>query len=625
MSARSSKVRLPPIRVLSLSGPVPHPVSDSVAGIGGGPVSQGASSMNNFRGNVVINGLLVLIVLTFIGVVYTFISMRQAVDSMSAASDNRYHSYLLASELRQSSDDLTRLGRTYVVTGDPSYEQQYNRVLDIRNGKAPQPQEYNRIYWDFVAAGQDKPRPDGETVPLQSLMKQAGFTDDEFAKLKEAQANSDGLVNLEVRAMNAVKGKFADAQGNYTVNGQPDMELARKLVHSKEYHQYKAKIMKPIDDFFVLLDQRTNTALQQARDRLSNAQLMFLVTIILLVGEILFLILLGRRQLNVQLGGTVSEIEQVLQEIASGNLTVAVPNAPEHSALGQIGVMNQRLRRLIGEVNNNAGELVSAVGSLHQTTNRISSDADQVNQAISSNAATIEQITVSVTHVADTTSDANAIISQANDSAERGRHAMQQVSAEVGKLSQAMATLGDTLHSLGKHSEEISSIVGVIKDIADQTNLLALNAAIEAARAGEQGRGFAVVADEVRKLAERTAQATTEITTMTQGMQQQTAGTVSSMQQARSTVDQSVDLAQSAANEIENIGGLMGQVVETFAQITHATREQSTAVGNIAHTTEHINGMTRSTSEVAQSASSTLDELNQRASKLKNVVERFHI
>ncbi|MFB9157001.1 methyl-accepting chemotaxis protein [Chromobacterium violaceum] len=581
--------------------------------------------MNNFRGNVVINGLLVLIVLTFIGVVYTFISMRQAVDSMSAASDNRYHSYLLASELRQSSDDLTRLGRTYVVTGDPSYEQQYNRVLDIRNGKAPRPQEYNRIYWDFVAAGQDKPRPDGETVPLQSLMKQAGFTDDEFAKLKEAQANSDGLVNLEVRAMNAVKGKFADAQGNYTVNGQPDMELARKLVHSKEYHQYKAKIMKPIDDFFVLLDQRTNTALKQARDRLSNAQLMFLVTIILLVGEILFLILLGRRQLNVQLGGSVSEIEQVLQEIASGNLTVAVPNAPEHSALGQIGVMNQRLRRLIGEVNNNAGELVSAVGSLHQTTNRISSDADQVNQAISSNAATIEQITVSVTHVADTTSDANAIISQANDSAERGRHAMQQVSAEVGKLSQAMATLGDTLHSLGKHSEEISSIVGVIKDIADQTNLLALNAAIEAARAGEQGRGFAVVADEVRKLAERTAQATTEITTMTQGMQQQTAGTVSSMQQARSTVDQSVDLAQSAANEIENIGGLMGQVVETFAQITHATREQSTAVGNIAHTTEHINGMTRSTSEVAQSASSTLDELNQRASKLKNVVERFHI
>ena len=91
--------------------------------------------MKNLRASQAITGLLILIALTFIGVIYTFISMRQAVGAMNDASENRYHSYLLASELRQSSDDLTRLGRTYVVTGDPSYEQQYNRVLDIRNGR----------------------------------------------------------------------------------------------------------------------------------------------------------------------------------------------------------------------------------------------------------------------------------------------------------------------------------------------------------------------------------------------------------------------------------------------------------------------------------------------------------
>src|ERR1700739_4737546 len=111
---------------------------------------------------------------------------RRAADASSA----RFQSYLLADELRQSSDDLTRLARTYVVTADPKFEQQYLDILDIRNGKKPRPQHYERIYWDFVAAGEPKPSPDGETIALSELMKRAGFTDAAFAKLHEAQANS---------------------------------------------------------------------------------------------------------------------------------------------------------------------------------------------------------------------------------------------------------------------------------------------------------------------------------------------------------------------------------------------------------------------------------------------------
>src|SRR5690606_9107187 len=98
-------------------------------------------------------------------------------------------------------DDLTRLARTYVVSGDERYEQQYQAILDIRNGTKPRPQNYERIYWDFVAAGETKLRPDGETIALEELMKQAGFTEAEFAKLQEAQANSDGLVKTETIAM----------------------------------------------------------------------------------------------------------------------------------------------------------------------------------------------------------------------------------------------------------------------------------------------------------------------------------------------------------------------------------------------------------------------------------------
>ncbi len=123
-------------------------------------------------------------------------------------TETRFQSYLLADELRQSSDDLTRLARTYVVTGDASYEQQYMDILDIRNGKKPRPAHYERIYWDFVAAGMPVPASTGPSVPLAELMRKAGFSEQEFAKLQEAQANSDGLVKTEVIAMNAVKGLF---------------------------------------------------------------------------------------------------------------------------------------------------------------------------------------------------------------------------------------------------------------------------------------------------------------------------------------------------------------------------------------------------------------------------------
>lgn len=158
-------------------------------------------------------------------------------------TETRYQSYLLADELRQSSDDLTRLARTYVVTGDARYEQQYQDILDIRNGKKPRPAHYERIYWDFVAAGVPVPASTGPAVPLAELMRKAGFSEQEFAKLREAQANSDGLVKTEVIAMNAVKGRFDDGSGNFTKTGPPDLELARAIMHDAAYHSNKAKIM----------------------------------------------------------------------------------------------------------------------------------------------------------------------------------------------------------------------------------------------------------------------------------------------------------------------------------------------------------------------------------------------
>ena len=244
--------------------------------------------------NVSIRALLVFsfAVIVSLLLAISVISMLSSAAEKEASlrQEERYAAYLLADELRQSSDDLTRLARTYVVSGGlPEYERQYNDILEIRDGKKPRPQAYQRIYWDFVAAGQSAPRPATTAVPLLTLMQQAGFSAEELAKLAQSAANSNELVQTEIKAMNAVKGLYADSQGNYTVSKAPDLELARSLLHSRDYHVYKAKVMAPVDDFFVLLDKRTASQVAQSAAYAETLKTLLLVTTTLAVAVSLLL------------------------------------------------------------------------------------------------------------------------------------------------------------------------------------------------------------------------------------------------------------------------------------------------------------------------------------------------
>lgn len=142
------------------------------------------------------------------------------------AQQRRHQSFLLADELRQSSDDLTRFARTYAVTRDAKYEQFFNEVLDIRNGSAPRPDGYERVYWDLVVAGVDPGGAPGERSALASRMLETGFTTEEFSKLKEAQNRSDELIRIERIATNAVKGRFDDGTGSFSIEKPPVFDFA---------------------------------------------------------------------------------------------------------------------------------------------------------------------------------------------------------------------------------------------------------------------------------------------------------------------------------------------------------------------------------------------------------------
>lgn len=556
---------------------------------------------------------------------YSYYSIWEGVEKFEKANEQRYASYLLADELRQSSDDLTRLGRTYVVTGDAEYERQYMSVLDIRNGKAPRPQNYERIYWDFVAAGDTKPRPDTVSISLTELMKEAGFTDAEFSKLKEAQDNSNELVNLEVKAMNAIKGLYPDSSGNYTIKGEPDFGMARELLHSKEYHGYKAKIMKPVDDFFVLLDKRTRDTVNTTANEMDTAKVIFIGVLFILLIAIGLLIYFNNRSLHALLGATPSEVDRVVSELSRGNLAVQFPAASADSVISNLNTMNGTLKAMIEGALNTSQKLLAAANDIAERvdntstrTHRQTDMTDLVATAVHEMALTVQEIARNASRSAEATHEVRQEGLQANQSVNEFTQNIQGMASDINRASDAVSQLATQVAS-------IDQVLAVIRSISEQTNLLALNAAIEAARAGEMGRGFAVVADEVRTLAGRTQGSTDEIQQMIAALKKGADEAVTSMQTGQRATEKSVSGSLKTSQSLHVIAEQIDELSNMNQQAATATEEQASVTEEINRNVLSIADLAKSTSADIGRCAQGCNELRQLSTELAQAMNRFKL
>ncbi len=376
-----------------------------------------------------------------------------------------------------------------------------------------------------------------------------------------------------------------------------------------------------------LIENNTQLTSTGTRQTISNANW----TLIIVLGASLLLLLAQGRWVTLSIMGPLRTASRIAQSIAHGNLSepIAEPkNQDEASALiRSLATMQRDLRGMIEVVRSNAHGVNGMSERLSQGCHEVAGSSQQQSVAASTMAAAASEMTASIEEITRHAQRALDMASQAETLAKDGGRVIHQVVSDMDGIARSAQQSAQVIRTLDKESEAIYSIIQVIKGIADQTNLLALNAAIEAARAGEQGRGFAVVADEVRSLAGRTSASTQEIASMVGSIQQNTREAVISMEEGVAQVDKGMAVTAEVERAIREILQATLSTTELVNDISRTISEQSLASNEIAHQVERIAGMSESNSRVIGETASTTDELSSLAGKLKlsQSVDRFRL
>ncbi|MEO6422136.1 MAG: diguanylate cyclase, partial [Candidatus Nitrotoga sp.] len=313
--------------------------------------------------------LTLFVLIVFVATYIVYVWAEREIDRLNNA---RQYSFLLADQLRQSSDDRTRMVRIYVVTGDPIYKKHYQEILDIQDGRKPRPIDYQNIYWDIVLGDNQRPRPPGLAISLLELMRGAGFTDVEFAKLVEAKTNSDMLTRTEFAAMELVELSNPPTEANRI--------KAALMLHDAAYSQAKASIMRPISQFQSMMGQRTLEAVYTAK----TFATLLCATFILLGLLLACLFWKFQRNLHATLGASVNELHTRIAHLCSGNFSsvISVAKGMENSVLDWLSETQISLARIDAqrkeaeEKNQRLTKLYAALSKCNQAIVRCTSEEE---------------------------------------------------------------------------------------------------------------------------------------------------------------------------------------------------------------------------------------------------------
>uniref|UniRef100_C6E8I9 Methyl-accepting chemotaxis sensory transducer n=1 Tax=Geobacter sp. (strain M21) TaxID=443144 RepID=C6E8I9_GEOSM len=359
----------------------------------------------------------------------------------------------------------------------------------------------------------------------------------------------------------------------------------------------------------------------------ADRRMAIVVAVVVGAAGLLLLLVVGLLLLR-SIMRSIDAMRVVMTAVHEGDLTRRV----EIDSKDELGIMSRefngiigRLQEMINHISDTSNQVVAASAQLSATAERIANGAEEVAAQSSTVATAGEEMSATSGDIALTCQKASDGAKLAAESAGGGASLVERTVSVMGEIAAKVQESARTVETLGERSDQIGAIIVTIEDIADQTNLLALNAAIEAARAGEQGRGFAVVADEVRALAERTTRATREIDEMIKAIQRETKGAVAAMEQGVGQVEAGTREAAKSGDALREILEQVHDVAMQVNQIATAAEEQTATTSEISSSMQQISQVVRDTASGAHQSAAAAHELNGTAEQLQRLVRQFRL
>jgi methyl-accepting chemotaxis protein len=446
---------------------------------------------------------------------------------------------------------------------------------------------------------------------------------DSYEKKYVSNDEDKALLNEDRKALNAYLAEVNDVIDK--TNQKDFAGLSQQFSENGEFRKTAVRLIKSFSDHEVfnvkLADESEKSGEEEYRKSMTFLTVLC-VSIFIALG-VLGIVLI--RSIRIPLQQMQSVMDVIRNDL---DFRVRAKNN-RGDEIGHTSRALDSVLEILQESLSSISERAKGVGDkAHQmavASGHIASASHQQSEAASNMAATVEEMTVSINHVGDRARDADNFAIESGNLAKQGEEVIIQTVKEINDISLTVDFASNKIQQLVGNSQKISSVLAVIREVADQTNLLALNAAIEAARAGEQGRGFAVVADEVRKLAERTTSSTREIAETIETMRIAAADVATSMERVVIEVGEGVESIREASEVVKDIGAGSRRTVEVVEEITSAIREQASAMTSIAQQVEKIAQMSEESSVAAGKSAQVANDLDGLATGMGKIVSAYKL